>query len=52
MGFVSSILGFFGFGFGVTGGLVIGYYLFIYFQPSDVKVRFLFPSLLNVVLFY
>lgn len=37
MGFVSSILGFFGFGFGVTGGLVIGYYLFIYFQPSDVK---------------
>ncbi|ONK57457.1 uncharacterized protein A4U43_C09F710 [Asparagus officinalis] len=37
MGFVSSLLGFFGFGFGLTAGLVIGYYLFIYFQPSDVK---------------
>jgi hypothetical protein len=39
MGFFSTVLGFFGFGVGVTLGLVIGYYLFIYFQPTDVKVR-------------
>ncbi|GFY94372.1 calcium-dependent lipid-binding (CaLB domain) family protein [Actinidia rufa] len=37
MGFVSSVMGFFGFGMGITIGLVIGYYLFIYFQPRDVK---------------
>ncbi|KAG8070574.1 hypothetical protein GUJ93_ZPchr0006g43170 [Zizania palustris] len=37
MGFFSTVLGFFGFGVGVTVGLVIGYYLFIYFQPTDVK---------------
>ncbi|XP_072977657.1 synaptotagmin-2-like isoform X1 [Typha angustifolia] len=37
MGFVSTVLGFCGFGSGLTAGVVIGYYLFIYFQPSDVK---------------
>ncbi|CAK9312739.1 unnamed protein product [Citrullus colocynthis] len=37
MGLLSSILGFFGFGLGTSIGLVIGYYMFIYFQPSDVK---------------
>ncbi|KAK4378275.1 hypothetical protein RND71_000137 [Anisodus tanguticus] len=37
MGFVSTILGFCGFGVGVSFGLTIGYYLFIYFQPCDVK---------------
>ncbi|CAI9104742.1 OLC1v1003480C1 [Oldenlandia corymbosa var. corymbosa] len=37
MGFLSTILGFFGFGVGISSGLVVGYYLFIYFQPSDVK---------------
>ncbi|KAA8528765.1 hypothetical protein F0562_036120 [Nyssa sinensis] len=37
MGIVSTIMGFFGFGVGITIGLVIGYYLFIYFQPTDVK---------------
>uniref|UniRef100_A0A6N2LML3 C2 domain-containing protein n=1 Tax=Salix viminalis TaxID=40686 RepID=A0A6N2LML3_SALVM len=37
MGFFSTILGFCGFGVGVSMGLTIGYYLFIYFQPSDVK---------------
>lgn len=37
MGFFSTVLGLFGFGVGVTMGLVIGYYLFIYFQPTDVK---------------
>ncbi|GAB2217992.1 hypothetical protein Droror1_Dr00001207 [Drosera rotundifolia] len=37
MGFVSIVLGFSGFGIGSVFGLVIGYYLFIYFQPNDVK---------------
>ncbi|KAL4187395.1 hypothetical protein AMTRI_Chr09g38820 [Amborella trichopoda] len=37
MGFVSAVLGLFGFGVGISVGLVIGYYLFIYFQPTDVK---------------
>lgn len=37
MGFFSSILSFFGFGIGISIGLVIGYFLFIYFQPTDVK---------------
>ncbi|XP_042508587.1 synaptotagmin-1 [Macadamia integrifolia] len=37
MGFFSTIFGFFGFGVGITIGLVVGYFLFIYFQPTDVK---------------
>ncbi|XP_059459922.1 synaptotagmin-2-like [Corylus avellana] len=37
MGFVSTILGLWGFGVGISLGLVIGYYMFIYFQPTDVK---------------
>ena len=37
MGIVSTILGFCGFGVGISIGLFIGYYLFIYFQPTDVK---------------
>ncbi|XVF44874.1 hypothetical protein PTKIN_Ptkin02bG0158400 [Pterospermum kingtungense] len=37
MGFLSTVLGFCGFGVGISSGLVIGYYLFIYFLPSDVK---------------
>uniref|UniRef100_A0A1D1YQS1 Extended synaptotagmin-3 n=1 Tax=Anthurium amnicola TaxID=1678845 RepID=A0A1D1YQS1_9ARAE len=37
MGFLSAALGFFGFGVGVPAGVVIGYFLFIYFQPTDVK---------------
>ncbi|KAL5995644.1 hypothetical protein ACLOJK_025710 [Asimina triloba] len=37
MGFFSAVFGFFGFGVGISVGLVAGYYLFIYFQPSDVK---------------
>ncbi|OAY69193.1 Synaptotagmin-2, partial [Ananas comosus] len=37
MGFFSTLLGFFGFGIGVSLGIVVGYYLFIYFQPTDVK---------------
>eukprot|EP00249_Psilotum_nudum_P004672 c18179_g1_i1 orf=700-2313(-) len=37
MGFFSTIFGLFGFGIGITLGLVIGYFLFIYWQPDDVK---------------
>lgn len=37
MGILSTILGFWGFGVGTSIGLVIGYYMFIYFQPTDVK---------------
>ncbi|KAI5056489.1 hypothetical protein GOP47_0028307 [Adiantum capillus-veneris] len=37
MGFFATLFGLFGFGFGVGAGLLIGYFLFIYWQPSDVK---------------
>ncbi|XP_019450982.1 PREDICTED: synaptotagmin-1-like [Lupinus angustifolius] len=37
MGFFSAILGFFGFGFGISIGLLLGYFFFIYFQPTHVK---------------
>ncbi|XP_050364985.1 synaptotagmin-2 [Argentina anserina] len=37
MGILSGILGFCGFGIGTSVGIVIGYYMFIYFQPTDVK---------------
>lgn len=37
MGFFSTVLGFCGFGVGIFIGLVAGYFLFIYFQPNDVK---------------
>ncbi|XP_047319573.1 synaptotagmin-2-like [Impatiens glandulifera] len=37
MPFVSTLMGFTGFGVGVSAGLMIGYYFFIYFQPTDVE---------------
>lgn len=37
MGVISTIFGFCGFGVGISAGLAIGYFLFIYFQPTDVK---------------
>ncbi|KAJ4702147.1 Synaptotagmin-2 like [Melia azedarach] len=37
MGIFSVIFGLFGFGFGTCLGLLVGYFLFIYFQPTDVK---------------
>lgn len=40
MGFFSTIFGFFGFGIGTSIGLVVGYFLFIHFQPTDVKVHY------------
>jgi hypothetical protein len=38
MGVISTLLGLSGFGFGFSVGIVIGYFLFIYVQPTDVKV--------------
>lgn len=40
MGLLSIILGIFGFGIGTSIGLVIGYYMFIYFLPTHVEVCF------------
>lgn len=37
MGFFSTIFGVFGFGFGISIGLTVGYILFIYVQPTDVE---------------
>ncbi|XP_062101238.1 synaptotagmin-2-like isoform X2 [Humulus lupulus] len=37
MGILSVMAGICGFGVGTSIGLVIGYYFFIYFQPTDVK---------------
>lgn len=37
MGFLGSFLGILGFGIGIPFGLVIGFYLFIYSEPKDVK---------------
>ncbi|KAL3840203.1 hypothetical protein ACJIZ3_024794 [Penstemon smallii] len=37
MGIISTIMGSFGFGIGVSIGVVIGYFLFIYYQPTDVE---------------
>ncbi|GAU12262.1 hypothetical protein TSUD_02290 [Trifolium subterraneum] len=41
MGILSTITGFLGLGIGTSLGLVIGYYLFIYFQSTDVKLDWL-----------
>ncbi|KAG6516556.1 synaptotagmin-3-like [Zingiber officinale] len=37
MGLVSTLLGVLGFGIGTSVGLLVGYFFYIYFQPSDVK---------------
>eukprot|EP00250_Pteridium_aquilinum_P035462 c9459_g1_i1 orf=161-1768(+) len=37
MGFFSTLFGLFGFGVGIVLGLVCGYYIFIYWQSTDVK---------------
>jgi hypothetical protein len=39
MGVISMILEFSGFDIEVSVGVVIGYFLFIYSQPSDVEVN-------------
>lgn len=35
MGFVDSLLGILGFGFGIPIGIVLGFLVFIYFEPRD-----------------
>lgn len=45
MGFFGTILGLFGFGVGISIGLVAGYFLFIYVQPNNVEVSVPFLSL-------
>ncbi|KAK2993119.1 hypothetical protein RJ640_021791 [Escallonia rubra] len=37
MGFLSSFVGIFGFGIGISVGLIIGFYFFIYSEPEDVE---------------
>lgn len=37
MGILGSLLGILGFGVGISIGLIVGYFLFIYFEPTDVK---------------
>jgi hypothetical protein len=49
MGFLSTILDLWGFGVGISIGLVIGYYMFIYFQPTDVKVSVPLPFFLFIL---
>ncbi|WCJ39865.1 Calcium-dependent lipid-binding (CaLB domain) family protein [Euphorbia peplus] len=43
MGIFSTIFGFCGFGIGISIGLVIGYFLFIYFQPNYVTDHEIHP---------
>lgn len=40
MGFLSSLLGVLGFGVGICGGLLLGFFLFIYREPNKVQVQF------------
>ncbi|VVA12227.1 PREDICTED: synaptotagmin-3 [Prunus dulcis] len=37
MGFLSSLLGIFGFGIGIPLGLLVGFFLFIYSKPKEVE---------------
>lgn len=37
MGFLSTLLSSIGFGLGIPTGLVIGYFMFFYFQPNEVQ---------------
>ncbi|KAI4367718.1 hypothetical protein MLD38_023426 [Melastoma candidum] len=43
MGFFGTIFGLFGFGIGVSTGIVIGYFLFIYLQPDEVEDPVILP---------
>lgn len=38
MGLISTALGLIGFGWGISIGILVGYFLFIYLQPIEVKV--------------
>lgn len=39
MVFLGSLLGILGFGVGISIGVIVGYFLFIYYEPRDVKVN-------------
>jgi hypothetical protein len=39
MGLLSTVMGVVGFGWGISLGLVVGYFVFIYLQSTDVKAR-------------
>lgn len=45
MGVVVTIVGLLGFGWGVSIGLIVGFFFFIYLQPMEVKVYCLPPFL-------
>lgn len=53
MEFVSTLLGLLGFGFGISAGILLGYFLFIYFQSSEEMkvnsriVTVIFPNYLD-----
>ncbi|KAH7433635.1 hypothetical protein KP509_07G078600 [Ceratopteris richardii] len=43
MGFFSTVFGLFGFGIGIVFGLVCGYFIFIYWQSTEVKEPIIKP---------
>lgn len=43
MGFVGTLLGIIGFGFGIPIGLLAGYFFFIFFNPRDVQEPIIRP---------
>ncbi|PIN23369.1 hypothetical protein CDL12_03900 [Handroanthus impetiginosus] len=45
MGFLDSLLGIIGFGFGIPMGLFLGFLIFIYFEPRDVKKEVITKSI-------
>ncbi|WOL04274.1 synaptotagmin-3 isoform X1 [Canna indica] len=45
MGLVSTLLGLVGFGVGICVGLLVGYFIYIYLQPRDVKDPIVRPLL-------
>jgi len=46
MGFVSTFLGIVGFAIGLPIGLILGFFLFVYSKPKEIKVC-PFPVLVN-----
>ncbi|XP_057805412.1 synaptotagmin-3-like [Salvia miltiorrhiza] len=44
MGFLDSLLGVIGFGFGIPIGIVVGFLVFIYFEPTDVTKELVIQS--------
>ncbi|KAK4432450.1 Synaptotagmin-3 [Sesamum alatum] len=48
MGILGSLLGIIGFGIGIPIGLFLGFFMFIYFSPTDVKKERVMRSLDNI----